>query len=43
MQISGGIFSPNFVIKIPLQNPSKIEQIYFENIIQKNLLQYLSL
>jgi len=40
MQIFTRIFSKNPAIKIPL--PSKIEQIYFEDIIQENLQQYLS-
>jgi len=42
MQISIKIFFKNPAIKIPLQNPSKIEKIYFEDIIQENILQYLS-
>jgi len=42
MQISTNIFSKTSAIKIPLQNPSKIKKIYFEDIIQENLLQYLS-
>jgi len=42
MQIFVGIFSQNPAIKISLQNPSKIEQIYFEYNIQENLLQYLA-
>jgi len=41
MQIFVGVFYKNPAIKIPLQNPSKIEKIYFEDIIQENLLQYL--
>ena len=42
MQIFVGVFYKNPAIKIPLQNPSKVEQIYFEYIIKDNLLQYLS-
>jgi len=42
MKISTVIFSKNHAIKIALQNLSKIEQIYFEDMIQENLLQYLS-
>jgi len=42
MQISVRIFSKNLAIKTPLQNPSKIEKIYFEDIIQEILLQNLS-
>jgi len=33
MQISARIFSKTSAIKIPLQNPSRIEKIYFEDII----------
>ena len=36
------IYLKNHAIKIPLQDPSKIMQIYFEDIVEKNLLQYLS-
>ena len=32
MQIYVGIVSTNLTTKIPLENPSKIEQIYFEDI-----------
>jgi len=42
MQVSARIFSTTSAIKIPLQKPSKIEKIYFEDIIRENLLQYLS-
>jgi len=42
MQISARIFSTTSTIKIPPQNPSKIEKIYFEDIIRENILQYLS-
>jgi len=38
MQISAGIFSKNPTITFSLQYPSKIEKIYFEDIIQENQL-----
>jgi len=42
MQIYVGMFSQNPTIKFRLHNPLKIQQIYFEDIIQENILQYLS-
>ena len=42
MQIYARIFSQNPSIKILVKNPSKIEQIYFEDIIQENFMQDLS-
>jgi len=41
MQMSTRILFITPEIQSPLQNPSKIEQVFFEDIIQENLPQYL--